>query len=67
MRKLVLVGPPALLLFIIVIAVFSGGCGQPENGAGLVSSCVSCHTDKARLQSVAAPPVEAPAESTGEG
>ena len=63
----------AALLLLVVLAAF--GCnGQetteiPEEGQPVVSTCVTCHTDKDTLQAVASPPVvEAVSEATvGEG
>lgn len=40
----------------------------PDQGIAAVSSCVSCHTDKDKLQEVASEPEEQKSEATsGEG
>jgi len=72
MKKLVVV-----LTVILVLVVFPTiGCTNtdmiglsPDTGQEVVSSCVSCHTDKALLKEVASPePEQEESEATtGEG
>ena len=60
---------------LIVISLVVAGCGEQESavtpgeGEELVSSCVSCHSDKDLLKEVASPePEEEKSEATsGEG
>ena len=70
MKKLLLAVPIILLLVTIVAT----GCGEkeppviPEEGEEVVSSCVSCHTNKDLLKEVAKPEEELKSEATsGEG
>jgi hypothetical protein len=71
MKKLV--AAVALLLLVIALATF--GCTNknlvgPSPGAEgvVVSSCVTCHTDKDTLKAVASPEEETKSEATtGEG
>jgi hypothetical protein len=64
----------ALTALLLLLMLASFGCnGQettaPEDGQPVVSTCVTCHTDKDTLKEVASPPVEeAKSEATeGEG
>ncbi len=72
MKRLALV-LPALVLFVALAVL---GCTNkglvgptPRADDTVVSSCVTCHSDKATLQEVASPEPEATtsAETTGEG
>ena len=68
MKRLVLVAIVILMLGTLTIA----GCAEKETQPAseeVVSSCVTCHTDKDTLKEVAAPePEEAKSEATtGEG
>jgi len=65
----------AVILIILVLLVVAGCDGKesvsplPEEGQEVVSSCVTCHTDKDLLKEVAATePTEEKSEATsGEG
>ena len=65
----------AIIGALIIISLAAAGCGEkesavtPEEGEELVSSCVSCHSDKDLLKEVASPePAEEKSEATaGEG
>ena len=69
MKRLVLVISTILLMVSFVAA----GCAEKEptptaDGEEVVSSCVSCHTDKELLKEVATPEEEEVSEATsGEG
>ena len=54
MKKLLVTGTIAIML--LALAVISGACGEPETTPDeqVVSSCITCHTDKETLQLVAA-------------
>ena len=71
MKKLVITVP----VIIVLIALVTIGCTNkgligpaPDAGDEVVSSCVTCHTDKALLQELAVTEEEATSEeTTGEG
>jgi len=71
MKRLVLV----VAVTIVLVALAAAGCAQkeaavtPPEGEEVVSSCVSCHSDKDLLKEVASPePEEEKSEATsGEG
>jgi len=71
MKRLALV----VIGVLITISLVAAGCADIEPAAGIiledgtvVSSCVSCHTDKDLLKEVATEPEEAESEATtGEG
>lgn len=72
MKKVIL----AIALILVALGITAVGCTNtdlvgplPGDGSAVISSCVACHTDKARLKEVAAPePVEVVSEATtGEG
>ncbi len=72
MKRLVL----AVTVILVLVTLAAAGCaGQepvslaPGEEQGIVSSCVTCHTDKDILKEVATPePEEAKSEATsGEG
>jgi hypothetical protein len=70
MKRLVLIAGITLVLVVLAAA----GCAEqepsitPEEGEVVVSSCVSCHTDKDTLKEVATPEEKAESEATsGEG
>ena len=71
MKKLVLVVLTAIVLVTLVVS----GCANeetavtPGKGEEVVSSCITCHTDKDTLKEVASPePAEEESEATsGEG
>ena len=70
MKRLVLA--VALMLVLVTLAAIS--CAEkepavtPEEGEKIVSSCVSCHSDKDLLKEVASPEEEVHSEATsGEG
>ena len=70
MKRLVFIG---ILIFVLVLLA-AVGCAEkepavtPEEEAEVVSSCVSCHSDKALLREVASPEEEEKSEETsGEG
>ena len=61
---------------LILVSLVAAGCAKqeptgltPGEGEAVVSSCVTCHTDKDLLKEMAAPePVEEKSEATsGEG
>ncbi len=65
----------AVTAILVVIALAASGCSNkslvgpsPEPGQEIVSSCVSCHTDKDLLKEVASLEEEGASEATtGEG
>ena len=65
----------AIIGVLAVVSLVAAGCGEEESavtpgeGEELVSSCVSCHSDKDLLKEVASPePEEEKSEATsGEG
>jgi hypothetical protein len=69
MKKLVMAVP----VIIIMIALVTIGCSnkgliEPEDGDEVVSSCVTCHTDKTLLKELAVTEEEQVSEEiTGEG
>ncbi len=71
MKRLVLV----VAVTIVLVALAAAGCAQkeaavtPPEGKEVVSSCVSCHSDKGLLKEAASPqPKEEKSEATsGEG
>jgi len=70
MKRLVV----AVSVILIVVIIGAAGCAEkepavtPEEGEEIVSSCVSCHSDKDLLKEVALPEEEGKSESTsGEG
>ena len=67
MKRLVLV----VILILVLVALAAVGCAEkePSDQQEIVSSCVTCHTDKDILKEVATPePEEAKSEATsGEG
>ena len=67
MKRLVL----AVVAILMLVALAIVGCAEKETQPApeVVSSCVSCHTDKDTLKEVAAPePAEEKSEATsGEG
>ena len=71
MKRLVLV----VAVTIVLVALAAAGCAQkeaavtPPEGKEVVSSCVSCHSDKDLLKEAASPqPKEEKSEATsGEG
>ena len=71
MKRLVLVIPIILVLVLLAVA----GCAEkepvsptPVEGEDVVSSCVTCHSDKDLLKAVASPEEEEVSETTtGEG
>ncbi|MBA7686854.1 hypothetical protein ES703_95313 [subsurface metagenome] len=70
MKRLVV----AVVVILIVLIIGGARCAEkepavtPEEGEEIVSSCVSCHSDKDLLKEVAAPEVEEKSEATsGEG
>jgi nitrate/TMAO reductase-like tetraheme cytochrome c subunit len=69
MKRLVLI-----VVLILVMIGLAAGCAEkepavtPEEGVEVVSSCVSCHSDKDLLKEVASPELEEKSEETsGEG
>jgi hypothetical protein len=71
MKKLVIAIPAIIVLIALVtIGCTNKGLIGPTPGTGdeVVSSCVTCHTDKALLQELAVTVEEATSEeTTGEG
>jgi cytochrome c553 len=70
MKRLVL----AFTLILVLVALAAAGCAEkeaavsPPEGEEVVSSCVSCHTDKDLLKEVATPEEKEESEATsGEG
>jgi len=70
MKRLVL----AIIILIVLVTTAAIGCAEkeptvtPEEGEAVVSSCVSCHSDKDLLKEVASPEEEEVSEATsGEG
>jgi len=71
MKRLVLVAA----VMVVLVALAAAGCAQkeaevtPSEGKEVVSSCVSCHSDKDLLKEAASPqPKEEKSEATsGEG
>ena len=71
MKKLVM----AIAVIIVLVALVAIGCTNkelagpaPEAGQDVVSTCVTCHTDKNILQELATTEEEAKSEqTTGEG
>ena len=67
MKRLVI----AVIVILTLVALAAAGCAEKETQPApeVVSSCVTCHTDKDILKEVAAPePEEAKSEATtGEG
>jgi len=71
MKRLVLV----VGIILVLVALVAIGCTNkdlvgpsPEAGQEVVSTCVTCHTDKDTLKEVASPEEEAKSEATsGEG
>ncbi len=71
MKKLVM----ALAVILVLLALAAVGCTNkglvgpsPEAEQGVVSTCVTCHTDKDILREVASTEVTAKSEATtGEG
>ena len=67
MRRLVL----AVMVILVLVVLAAAGCAEKEQGPApeVVSSCVTCHTDKDTLKEVATPEQEeAHSEATsGEG
>jgi len=71
MKRLVL----AIGILLVLGALVAVGCTNkemvgpsPETGQAIVSTCVTCHTDKDILQEVATPEEEVKSEATtGEG
>ena len=70
MKRLVL----AVIALLVIVTLAAVGCAEkepqvtPEEGKEIVSSCVTCHTDKDILQEVATPEEEVHSEATtGEG
>jgi cytochrome c553 len=66
----------AVTAILVVMALAASGCSNktlvgpsPESGQEIVSSCITCHTDKDTLKEVASPEPEAAAseETSGEG
>ncbi len=65
----------AFSIVIVLLVIAAAGCAEkelgltPDDKTEVVSSCVTCHTDKDTLKEVAAPePVEEKSEATsGEG
>jgi len=71
MKRLVL----AVSIILVLVALVAVGCTNrelvglsPDTGEAVVSSCVTCHTDKSVLQELATTEEEAKSEATsGEG
>ena len=67
MKRLVL----AVMVILVLVVLAAAGCAEKETQPApeVVSSCVTCHTDKDTLKEVATPePEEATSEATsGEG
>ncbi|MFC1928576.1 hypothetical protein ACFLXK_03100 [Chloroflexota bacterium] len=71
MKRLVL----AVVLILILVTLGTAGCAEkeltvtpPGEGEEIVSSCVSCHSDKELLKEVVSPEEEEKSEATsGEG
>jgi hypothetical protein len=70
MKRLVII----VTVILILVAIAVVGCAEKEpavtpEGGEVVSSCVSCHTDKDLLKEVASPEPEAEKSeaTTGEG
>jgi len=69
MKRLVLV----VILILVLVALAAVGCAEkkpltPGEGKEVVSTCVTCHTDKDTLKEVASPEEEVKSEATtGEG
>ena len=70
MNKLVFVVVGVLVLVLIAVA----GCVEreavgpaPEEGEEVVTSCSTCHSDKAILKELAVEPEEEEEEAAGEG
>ena len=67
MKRLVL----AVMVILVLVVLAAAGCAEKEQGPApeVVSSCVTCHTDKDILKEVAATePEEEKSEATsGEG
>ncbi len=67
MKRLVL----AVMVILVLVVLAAAGCAEKEQEPApeVVSSCVTCHTDKDTLKEVATPePEEATSEATtGEG
>ena len=70
MKRLVLM----VSVILVLVALEAVGCAEeepavtPEEGEEVVSSCVSCHTDKDLLKEVATPEEKEESEATsGEG
>jgi len=70
MKRLVL----AVATILVLVALAGAGCAEkepavtPEEGEEVVSSCVTCHTDKDLLKEVATPEEKEESEATsGEG
>ena len=67
MKRLVL----AIIVILMLVALAAVGCAEKETQPApeVVSSCVTCHTDKDTLKEVATPePEEVHSEATsGEG
>jgi len=65
----------AVITILVLVTLITSSCVEketgltPEDGTAVVSSCVSCHSDKDTLKEVAAPePEEEKSEATsGEG
>ena len=65
----------AITIILVLVALVTAGCTNKdlvgpslEAGREVVSTCVSCHTDKGILQEVATTEEEAKSEATsGEG
>ena len=64
----------AVIVILVLVTIAAGGCAEeeaavtPEEGEQVVSSCVSCHSDKDLLQQVATPEEKETSEETsGEG
>ena len=70
MKRLVLIAS----VMLVLVALTAAGCAEkepavtPEEGEEIVSSCVSCHSDKDLLKEVATPEEKEVSEATsGEG
>jgi len=66
----------AVIALLVIVILAAAGCAEkesasllPEDGQEVVSTCVTCHTDKDILKEVATPePEEVHSEATsGEG
>ena len=64
----------AVIVILVLVTLAAAGCAEkepaviPEEEEEVVSSCVSCHSDKDILKEVASPEKEEKSEATsGEG